>query len=47
MAPLLGRKFLMEPSLELLSEMKWFMNVFFIFAVLKLNLFYFDTYSKF
>ncbi|OPD35095.1 hypothetical protein AL711_03310 [Clostridium botulinum] len=39
MAPLLGRKFLMKPNLELLSEMKWFMSVFFIFAPLKLNLF--------
>ncbi|MHB9892988.1 hypothetical protein CF076_04100 [Clostridium botulinum] len=45
MAPLLGRKFLMKPNLELLSEMKWFMSVFFIFAPLKLNLFYFETPS--
>ncbi|NFF42197.1 hypothetical protein FCV22_01605 [Clostridium botulinum] len=45
MAPLLGRKFLMKPNLELLSEMKWFMSVFFIFAPSKLNLFYFRTPS--
>ncbi|AVQ37912.1 hypothetical protein C7M56_04145 [Clostridium botulinum] len=41
MAPRLGRKFLMKPTLELLSKMNWFMSVFFIFAVLKLNLLHF------
>ncbi|KIS25178.1 hypothetical protein N495_00945 [Clostridium botulinum B2 450] len=32
MAPLLGRKFLMESNLELLSKMKCLMNVFSIFT---------------
>ncbi|EPS52137.1 hypothetical protein CFSAN002368_11791 [Clostridium botulinum A1 str. CFSAN002368] len=39
MVPPLGKKFLTEPYLELLSKMNRFMNVFYIFAVLKLNLF--------
>ncbi|AVQ46748.1 hypothetical protein C7M60_13580 [Clostridium botulinum] len=38
MEPRLGRKFLMKLTLELLSKMNWFMSVFFIFAVLKLNI---------
>ncbi|ABS42847.1 hypothetical protein VT72_10230 [Clostridium botulinum] len=32
MAPLLGRKFLMESNLELLSKMKCLINVFSIFT---------------
>ena len=39
LAPLLGKKFLMESNLELLSKMNCFMNVLFIFTVLKLRLF--------
>ncbi|ACA56581.1 hypothetical protein CLK_1235 [Clostridium botulinum A3 str. Loch Maree] len=37
MVPLLGKKFLMELNLELLSKMNYFMNVLFIFTVLKLR----------
>ncbi|MBO0576360.1 hypothetical protein EXQ42_16715 [Clostridium botulinum] len=44
-APPLDRKFLMKPNLELLSEMKLFMSIFFISAPLKLKLFYFETPS--
>ncbi|NFN86700.1 hypothetical protein FDF31_13985 [Clostridium sporogenes] len=36
---LLGKKILMKSNLELLSEMNCFMNVLFIFTVLKLRLF--------
>ncbi|ADF99896.1 hypothetical protein CLQ_10843 [Clostridium botulinum Af84] len=43
--PPLGRKFLTEPYLELLSKMSWFMSAFFIFAVLNLDSFYFEIYS--
>ncbi|ABS42265.1 hypothetical protein CLK_1584 [Clostridium botulinum A3 str. Loch Maree] len=39
MVPLLSKKFLMESNLELLSKIKCFMNVFFIFKFLKLKLF--------
>ncbi|EKX80828.1 hypothetical protein CFSAN001628_004238 [Clostridium botulinum CFSAN001628] len=42
-APLLGKKFLMESNLELLSKMNCFINVLFIFTVLKLRLFCFQT----
>ncbi|KOY66943.1 hypothetical protein AN649_05145 [Clostridium sporogenes] len=41
MVPLLGKKFLMESNLDLLSKMKCFMNILFIFMVLKLKLFLF------
>ncbi|EPS54880.1 hypothetical protein CLQ_05138 [Clostridium botulinum Af84] len=39
MVSFLGRKFLMESYLELLSKINQFMNGFFIFAILKLDLF--------
>ncbi|UOJ20758.1 hypothetical protein G8E05_06890 [Clostridium botulinum] len=39
MEPLLGKKSLIESILELLIEMNCFMNVLFIFTVLKLRLF--------
>ncbi|OPD32928.1 hypothetical protein AL711_07385 [Clostridium botulinum] len=39
LATLLGKKFLMESNLEPLSKMKCFMNILFIFTVLKLKLF--------
>ncbi|RHW66118.1 hypothetical protein DZC34_04755 [Clostridium botulinum] len=39
MEPLLGKKSLIESNLELLIEMNCFMNVLFIFTVLKLRLF--------
>ncbi|EPS50726.1 hypothetical protein [Clostridium botulinum] len=39
LAPLLGKKSLMESNLELLSEINCFMNVLFIFTALKLRLF--------
>ncbi|KIS23419.1 hypothetical protein N495_07385 [Clostridium botulinum B2 450] len=35
----MGKKLLMESNLELLSKMNCFMNVLFIFTVLKLRLF--------
>ncbi|AUN00446.1 hypothetical protein EXM98_17580 [Clostridium botulinum] len=38
MAPLLSKKFLMESNLELLSKMKCFIKVLFIFTVLRLKL---------
>ncbi|CBZ05058.1 hypothetical protein H04402_03257 [Clostridium botulinum H04402 065] len=38
-APLLGKKFLMELNLKLLSKMNCFINILFIFTVLKLRLF--------
>ncbi|CBZ03177.1 hypothetical protein ACP49_08360 [Clostridium botulinum] len=38
-APLLCKKFLMELNLELLSKMNCFINILFIFTVLKLRLF--------
>ncbi|OOO66876.1 hypothetical protein BS099_09230 [Clostridium sporogenes] len=38
-APLLGKRFLMKSNLELLSKMNCFMNVLFIFTVLKLRVF--------
>ncbi|MGO5064889.1 MULTISPECIES: hypothetical protein [unclassified Clostridium] len=37
--PLWGKKFLMESNLELLSEMNCFINILFVFTVLKLKLF--------
>ncbi|NFS06554.1 hypothetical protein FDE99_02020 [Clostridium botulinum] len=43
--PPLGRKFLTEPYLELLSKMNRFMSAFFIFVVLNLNSFYFEICS--
>ncbi|OOO64942.1 hypothetical protein BS099_16965 [Clostridium sporogenes] len=39
MTPLLVKKFLMKSNLELLSKINCFINVLFIFAVLKLNVF--------
>ncbi|WP_162832535.1 hypothetical protein [Clostridium botulinum] len=40
MAAPMGRKFLMELNLELLSEISRFISVFYIFMVLKLSLLY-------